>query len=78
MSSLVRSVRLKGSEKYGRWGELIFQDFIGIDVNFATTESLHDGFFGDPRFRPHYFQQRMLQSGRLGRKSGGGYYDYEQ
>lgn len=59
-----------------RMGPFELQDFIGIDVNFSTTESLYEGFSGDPRFRPHFYQQRMVQSGRLGRKSGGGYYDY--
>ncbi len=60
-----------------RMGPFELQDFIGIDINFQTTESLYEGTFGDPRFRPHFYQQRMKQSGSLGRKSGRGYYDYE-
>ncbi|GCL73521.1 3-hydroxyacyl-CoA dehydrogenase NAD-binding domain-containing protein [Paenibacillus naphthalenovorans] len=61
-----------------RMGPFELQDMIGVDINFATTESLHQGFFGDARFRPHYYQQRMVQSGQLGRKSGGGYYEYDR
>lgn len=61
-----------------RMGPFELQDLIGVDINFSTTESLHQGFFADPRFRPHFYQQRMVQSGRLGRKTGGGYYEYEK
>lgn len=67
-------------KKAGRFkmGPFELQDLIGIDINFSTTESVHQGFFGEDRFRPHYFQQRMMQAGKLGRKAGGGYYDYEK
>lgn len=66
-------------KKAGRFkmGPFELQDLIGIDINFSTTESVHRGFFGEDRFRPHYYQQRMVQSGKLGRKAGGGYYRYE-
>ncbi|WP_429842919.1 3-hydroxyacyl-CoA dehydrogenase NAD-binding domain-containing protein [Brevibacillus sp. FIR094] len=67
-------------KKAGRFkmGPFELQDLIGIDINFSTTESVHQGFFGEDRFRPHFFQQRMMQAGKLGRKAGGGYYDYEK
>ncbi|WP_019121890.1 3-hydroxyacyl-CoA dehydrogenase NAD-binding domain-containing protein [Brevibacillus massiliensis] len=61
-----------------RMGPFELQDLIGIDINFSTTESVHAGFFGDPRFRPHTYQQRMMQAGKLGRKAGGGFYDYDE
>jgi 3-hydroxybutyryl-CoA dehydrogenase len=61
-----------------RMGPFELQDMIGIDINYSTTESVYSGFFGDPRFRPHYFQQRMVQSGRLGKKSGEGYFAYDR
>jgi 3-hydroxybutyryl-CoA dehydrogenase len=51
-------------------------DLIGIDVNFAAASSVYEGFFQDPRFRPHPIQRAMVESGRLGRKSGRGYYEY--
>lgn len=60
-----------------RMGPFELQDMIGIDINFSTTESVYGGFFGDSRFRPHYVQQRMTQAGKLGRKSGEGYYAYD-
>ena len=59
-----------------RMGPFELQDLIGIDINFSTTVSVHGGFFGEPRFRPHPFQERMVHSGQLGRKTGGGYYRY--
>ena len=46
------------------------------DVNYAAASSVYEGFFRDPRFRPHPIQRRMVESGRLGRKSVRGYYDY--
>ncbi len=52
-----------------RMGPFELQDLIGIDINFSTTVSVYEAFYGDPRFRPHYYQQRMAQSGRLGRKN---------
>jgi 3-hydroxybutyryl-CoA dehydrogenase len=57
-------------------GPFELMDLIGIDINFAAAQSVFDGFFGDPRFRPHPIQRAMVESGRLGRKTGRGYYDY--
>lgn len=57
-------------------GPFELMDLIGIDVNFAAAQSVYDGFFGDPRFRPHPIQRAMVESGRLGRKTGRGYYEY--
>lgn len=59
-------------------GPFELQDLIGIDVNFSSTKTVYEGFFGESRFRPHPYQERMVQSGNLGRKSNKGYYDYEQ
>lgn len=60
-----------------KMGPFELQDLIGIDINYATTASVHEGFFYDSRFRPQSSQQRMVQSGRIGRKAGGGYYKYD-
>lgn len=60
-----------------KMGPFELQDLIGIDVNFATTQSVHASFYGESRFRPHYYQERMVQSGSLGRKSKGGFYSYD-
>jgi 3-hydroxybutyryl-CoA dehydrogenase len=57
-------------------GPFQLMDLIGIDVNYAAARSVYEGFFGEPRFRPHPIQRSMVESGRLGRKSGRGYYAY--
>lgn len=57
-------------------GPFELMDLIGIDINFAVTESLYLSFFHDPRFRPSPTQQRMVQAGHLGRKTGRGFYTY--
>ena len=59
-------------------GPFELMDLIGIDVNYAAAESVFNGFFGEPRFRPHPIQRAMVESGRLGRKTGRGYYDYPE
>ncbi len=57
-------------------GPFELMDLIGIDVNFAVTESLYLSFFHDPRFRPSPVQHRMVLAGNLGRKTGRGFYTY--
>lgn len=61
-----------------RMGPFELIDLIGTDVNFAVTKSVYDANFQEPRFRPHPIQERMVESGRLGRKSGRGFYPYPQ
>jgi 3-hydroxybutyryl-CoA dehydrogenase len=59
-----------------RMGPFELMDLIGNDVNFAVTRSVFEAFFFDPRYRPSLTQQRHVESGRLGRKTGRGYYDH--
>jgi 3-hydroxybutyryl-CoA dehydrogenase len=59
-----------------RMGPFELMDFIGHDVNFIVTRSVFEGLSFDPRYRPSVTQQRLLEAGWLGRKSGRGFYDY--
>ena len=57
-------------------GPFQLMDLIGIDVNLAVTKSMYERTFGEPRYRPHPIQLRMLQQGTLGRKTKQGFYSY--
>lgn len=59
-----------------RMGPFELIDLIGCDVNFAVTQSVYAAYFQEPKYRPHPIQQRMVESGRLGRKTGQGFYTY--
>jgi 3-hydroxybutyryl-CoA dehydrogenase len=59
-----------------RMGPFELMDLIGIDVNFAVARSFWDQSFGEPRWRPSPVHERMVASGRLGRKTGRGFYAY--
>jgi 3-hydroxybutyryl-CoA dehydrogenase len=70
-----RLVRIGGGYPMGPF-ELM--DLIGVDVNLKVAKSFYQRSGGEPRWRPHPFQQRLVVDGRLGRKSGRGWYDYAQ
>jgi len=59
-----------------RMGAFELTDLIGQDVNESVTRSVWQSFFQDVRFTPSLAQRRLVESGRLGRKSGHGWYDY--
>ncbi|MFF4505553.1 3-hydroxyacyl-CoA dehydrogenase [Streptomyces sp. NPDC001401] len=59
-----------------KMGAFELTDLIGQDVNESVTHSVWRSFFQDVRFTPSLAQQRLVESGRLGRKSGQGWYDY--
>jgi 3-hydroxybutyryl-CoA dehydrogenase len=61
-----------------RMGPFELMDLIGIDVNFAVAKSFWEQSFNEPRWRPHPLHERMVSSGRLGRKTGRGFYVYEK
>ncbi|KYO64506.1 3-hydroxyacyl-CoA dehydrogenase family protein [Thermovenabulum gondwanense] len=58
-------------------GPLELIDMIGVDIHLAKTETLYREY-GDPRYRPPYILKKMVKAGHLGRKTGRGFYIYEQ
>jgi len=59
-----------------KMGPFELMDLIGHDVNYKVTESVFKEFYYDPRFKPSFAQKRLVEAGRLGRKSGIGFYSY--
>ncbi|WP_225845057.1 3-hydroxyacyl-CoA dehydrogenase [Streptomyces sp. HPF1205] len=59
-------------------GPFALMDLIGQDVNEAVTRSVWDAFFRDPKFTPSLAQRRLVESGRLGRKTGRGWFSYDE
>lgn len=58
-----------------RMGPFELMDLIGLDVNLATTQSVYERTGAD-RFAPSRVQQEMVAAGKLGRKTGQGFYAY--
>jgi 3-hydroxybutyryl-CoA dehydrogenase len=56
-------------------GPLALADLIGLDTCVAIMEVLHAGL-GNPKYAPCPLLRQYVQAGRLGRKSGRGFYDY--
>jgi 3-hydroxybutyryl-CoA dehydrogenase len=57
-------------------GPLELADFVGLDICLSILRVLHREL-GDPKFRPCPLLVRMVDAGRLGRKSGRGFYEYD-
>lgn len=58
-------------------GPLALADFVGLDICLHILETLHEGF-GDPKYRPCPILRQLVSAGHLGRKTGKGFYKYEQ
>jgi 3-hydroxyacyl-CoA dehydrogenase len=59
-------------------GPFALMDLIGIDVNLAAARGLFEAFGRPPRFRPSPIQEELVAAGRLGRKTGEGFYRYAE
>lgn len=71
IDQLVRSAGFK-------MGPFELMDLIGIDVNYAVTKSVYEGFNGISKFKPSEIQFQKISAGHLGRKTGKGFYDYSK
>jgi 3-hydroxybutyryl-CoA dehydrogenase len=58
-----------------KMGVFELQDLIGIDINYAASNSVYEAYHHAPRFRPSFRQRQQVESGNLGRKTGTGWYD---
>lgn len=61
-----------------RMGAFRLMDLIGNDINYAVSVSVHEQLQYPERLRPSYIQEQLVKEGKLGKKSGAGYYSYEK
>lgn len=61
-----------------RMGPFELTDLIGQDVNLAVGTSVWEQTDRDPRYAPVEIQRELVEAGRLGRKSGHGYFEYAE
>jgi 3-hydroxybutyryl-CoA dehydrogenase len=61
-----------------KMGPFTLMDYIGNDINYTVTETVFAAFYYDPRFKPSFTQKRHMEAGFLGRKSGRGFYNYQE
>lgn len=59
-----------------KMGPFELMDLIGIDVNLDVTTSVWESYACEERFKPHRIQKEMVESGRIGKKVGRGFYEY--
>jgi 3-hydroxybutyryl-CoA dehydrogenase len=74
LETIDRICRLEGGFKMGPF-EL--SDLVGVDVGFEIAKSFYELSFGEPRWRPNPLVAKLVAAGYHGRKSGRGWYSYE-
>jgi 3-hydroxybutyryl-CoA dehydrogenase len=73
VATIDRAIRLGGGF---RMGPFELSDLVGVDVGYDVAKSFFALGHGEPRWRPSSIPAQMIAGGRLGRKSGRGYYSY--
>jgi 3-hydroxybutyryl-CoA dehydrogenase len=61
-----------------KMGPFELVDLIGVDVNFAVTMSVWEQYFREPRFAPALLQKEYVDAGLWGKKTGEGFYRYNE
>lgn len=61
-----------------KMGPFQLMDLIGVETNLSVTESMYELFNYDQKFRPNRIQQKKVQAGYYGRKTGKGFYSYDK
>ncbi len=74
IETIDRIVRIGGGF---RMGPFELMDLVGVDTGFEVSKSFYELSFGEPRWRPSPITARYVAAGLHGRKSGHGYYDYD-
>ena len=59
-----------------KMGPFKLMDHIGNDVNYTVSETIFKSFYNDPKYTPSITQKRLVEAGWLGKKSGKGFYNY--
>jgi 3-hydroxybutyryl-CoA dehydrogenase len=59
-----------------KMGPFKLMDLIGMDINYAVSQSIYQAFNNNPRFAPSPMQAQKVAEGNLGKKTGKGFYDY--
>jgi 3-hydroxyacyl-CoA dehydrogenase len=58
-------------------GPIKLLDYVGLDTTLSILEGWHRRFPNEPAFKPAELLKKMVKEGRLGRKSGRGFYEWE-
>jgi 3-hydroxybutyryl-CoA dehydrogenase len=61
-----------------RMGPFSLLDLVGLDVAHAVMKSMHQQYYGEPKYQPAYIAEPRVGAGLLGRKTGRGWYRYDK